>query len=227
MQTMQSLCIGVLADTHIPHRLDRLPVTVGRIFAGVDFILHAGDLDEVSVLAELGHIAPAVAVRGNWHLHPPNRSSPHLPETVHLYLLDQHIVLTHGLSSLGYGLILEFYARVLGQHARLNELMIRNLHRRFRHADVVIFGHPHHAEIRRIERTLFINPGAVCSTPDFDERPAVALLTVHTSGAEAEIVYLDEEIPNAFENVKHCTQHATRSTCSAKPNYPWQRREAG
>jgi len=227
MQTMQSLCIGVLADTHIPHRLDRLPVTVGRIFAGVDFILHAGDLDEVSVLAELGHIAPAVAVRGNWHLHPPNRSSPHLPETVHLYLLDQHIVLTHGLSSLGYGLILEFYARVLGQHARLNELMIRNLHRRFRHADVVIFGHTHHAEVKRVCGTLFINPGAVCSTPDFDERPAVALLTVHTSGAEAEIVYLDEEIPNAFENVKHCTQHATRSTCSAKPNYPWQRREAG
>jgi len=32
---MQSLRIGLLADTHIPHRLDRLPAAVGRIFAGV------------------------------------------------------------------------------------------------------------------------------------------------------------------------------------------------
>ena len=224
---MQSLRIGLLADTHIPHRLDRLPAAVGRIFAGVDLILHAGDLDEADVLAELGRIAPTVAVRGNWHLHPPNRSSPHLPVTVHLYLLGQHVVLTHGLPNLGYGVLLEFYARVLGRHARLNELMIRNLHRHFHSADVVIFGHTHHAEVKHVDGTLFVNPGAVCSTPDFDERPAVALLTVRTSGAEAEIVYLDEEIPNAFENVKHCTQHATRSTCSAKPNYPWQRREAG
>jgi putative phosphoesterase len=87
--------------------------------------------------------------------------------------------------------LLGFYARVLGQHSRLNGLMIRDLHRRFRDADVVIFGHTHHAEVKRIGKILFVNPGAVCDTPDFKERPAVALLTVRTSGAEAEIVYLD------------------------------------
>lgn len=188
---MQSARIGVLADTHIPHRLARLPGAVARIFAGMDLILHAGDLDEVDVVAELSRIAPTVAVRGNWHLRPPNRSSPHLPATVHLHLLGQHLVLTHGLWGLGYGVLLGFYARVLGQHARLNGLMIRDLHRRFRDADVVIFGHSHHAEVKRLGGTLFVNPGAVCDTPIFHERPAVALMTVRTSGAEAEIVYLD------------------------------------
>jgi len=188
---MQSARIGVLADTHIPYRLARLPTDVERIFTGVDLILHAGDLDEGDVLAELGRIAPAVAVRGNWHLrHQPTRSSPHLPVTVHLHLLGHHLVLTHGMWNLGYGVLFEFYARVLGQHARLNALMIRDLRRRFRHADVVIFGHSHHAEVRRVGKTLFVNPGAVCETPDFDERPAVALLTAYPSGIGAEIVYL-------------------------------------
>jgi len=187
---MQTLRIGVLADTHIPHRLPRLPAAIAHIFADVDLILHAGDLDETAVLAELGHIAPTIAVRGNWHRNPPNRSSSHLPATVHLYLLDQHVVLTHGLWNLGHGLFLEFYARVLGQHAQLNELMIRSLRRRFPDADVVIFGHSHHAEVKRAGGILFINPGAVCETPDFDEQPAVALLTMRPSNAEAEIVYL-------------------------------------
>jgi hypothetical protein len=82
---MQVVRVGVLADTHIPHRLDRLPGAVSSIFAGVDLILHAGDLDEADVVAELSRIAPTVAVRGNWHLNPPNRSSPHLPATIHLY----------------------------------------------------------------------------------------------------------------------------------------------
>lgn len=187
---MQTLRIGVLADTHIPHRLTHLPAAISHIFAGVDLILHAGDLDETDVLTGLGQIAPTVAVRGNWHMNPPNRSSSHLPATVHLYLLDQHVVLTHGLRNLGQGLFLEFYSRVLGQHARLNELMIRSLRWRFPGADVVIFGHSHHAEVRRSDGILFINPGAVCETPDFEEQPAVALLTVHPSHAEAKIVYL-------------------------------------
>jgi len=190
---MQSLRIGVLADTHVPHRLRRLPPVVGRIFSGVDLILHAGDLDEPDVLTELGRIAPTLAVRGNWHLrHQPTRSSPHLPAIVHLYLLGRHVVVTHGVWNLAYGALLEFQARVLGHHERLNDLMIRSLQHRFPEADVVIFGHSHRAEARWVNGTLFVNPGAVCETPDFEVRPAVALLTVHTAGAEAKIVYLDE-----------------------------------
>ncbi|MDY7040152.1 MAG: metallophosphoesterase family protein, partial [Chloroflexota bacterium] len=158
---IQGLRIGVLADTHIPYRLDGLPAVVERIFAGADLILHAGDLDETDVLVELGRIAPTVAVRGNWHLHPPNRGSPHLPATVHMHLLGQHVVLNHGMWNLGHGVLLEVYTRVLGRHDQLNEVMIRGLHRRFRHADVVVFGHTHHAEVKRVGRTLFVNPGAV------------------------------------------------------------------
>lgn len=57
---MKEHVVGVIADTHgllRPEALDAL--------AGVERILHAGDLDEPEVLDVLGEIAPVVAVRGN------------------------------------------------------------------------------------------------------------------------------------------------------------------
>lgn len=57
--------IGVISDTHVPVRARALPGEVLRIFAGVDLILHAGDLVTLDVLDELRAIAPVFAVRGN------------------------------------------------------------------------------------------------------------------------------------------------------------------
>ncbi len=54
------LVIGLIADTH--GVLDR---QVLELFAGVDHIVHAGDLDEPGVLDRLAKIAPVTAVRGN------------------------------------------------------------------------------------------------------------------------------------------------------------------
>ena len=36
--------IGVVADTHCPEFIDRLPVRIAELLAGVDLILHAGAL---------------------------------------------------------------------------------------------------------------------------------------------------------------------------------------
>jgi predicted phosphodiesterase len=33
--------VGVISDTHMPQRWPSLPQAVGRVFAGVDLILHA------------------------------------------------------------------------------------------------------------------------------------------------------------------------------------------
>ena len=44
---------------------EALPASLLDIFAGVDLILHAGDIGELWVLDELSHIAPVVAVHGN------------------------------------------------------------------------------------------------------------------------------------------------------------------
>src|SRR2546425_3610817 len=56
--------IGVISDTHIPH-FKKLPQAIWEHFAGVELIIHAGDLSILSVISELETIAPVVAVQGN------------------------------------------------------------------------------------------------------------------------------------------------------------------
>ena len=62
---LQSGLIGVISDTHVPARASSLPPEIFRLFKGADLILHAGDLEEESVLEELGTLAPVEAVAGN------------------------------------------------------------------------------------------------------------------------------------------------------------------
>ncbi len=57
--------VGVLSDTHVPTIMKALPPIIFDIFRDVDLILHAGDIVEMSVLEELGAIAPVEAVAGN------------------------------------------------------------------------------------------------------------------------------------------------------------------
>ena len=52
--------IGVISDTH-----GFLDPRVEKIFAGVDHVLHAGDIGYASIILELELIAPVTAVLGN------------------------------------------------------------------------------------------------------------------------------------------------------------------
>ena len=56
--------VGVISDTHIPH-FKKLPQAIWEHFAGVELVIHAGDLSILSVIDELETIAPVVAVQGN------------------------------------------------------------------------------------------------------------------------------------------------------------------
>lgn len=59
-QTKKDKLIGVISDTHglvRPQAIEAL--------AGVDMILHAGDIGDAAVLDTLREVAPVVAVRGN------------------------------------------------------------------------------------------------------------------------------------------------------------------
>ena len=89
--------VGILADTHIPHQVKRIPANVLGVFSNVDLILHAGDLDQVSALDDLKSLAPVIAVRGNLHLRFAARylknvrrvwqnGSSQLPKSVHLWI---------------------------------------------------------------------------------------------------------------------------------------------
>ena len=56
--------IGIISDTHIP-QFKKLPDAIWDHFAGVELIIHAGDLSVLSVIKVLETIAPVVAVQGN------------------------------------------------------------------------------------------------------------------------------------------------------------------
>lgn len=57
--------VGLLSDTHYPERLAHLPPALFDVLAGVDLLLHAGDVGELAALSQLSQIAPVVAVHGN------------------------------------------------------------------------------------------------------------------------------------------------------------------
>jgi len=52
--------IGVISDTH-----GLLRPEVAPALAGVERILHLGDVGKISILTELEKIAPVTAIRGN------------------------------------------------------------------------------------------------------------------------------------------------------------------
>ena len=57
---MQRMLIGVISDTHgllRPEALDAL--------AGVEHIIHAGDIGSPDIVPRLAEIAPVTAIRGN------------------------------------------------------------------------------------------------------------------------------------------------------------------
>lgn len=62
---MSTYRVGVVSDTHVPEFQPALHKALFHRLAGVDLVLHAGDITEQSTLDSLSAIAPVVAVRGN------------------------------------------------------------------------------------------------------------------------------------------------------------------
>src|SRR5437762_12375969 len=83
--------IGVVADTHCPEFTDRLPDRVFEVLAGVDLILHAGDVNGQTTLEELARIAPVEAVQGD---HDGGMAT--LPPHREVVVEGRRIVLVHG-----------------------------------------------------------------------------------------------------------------------------------
>ena len=62
----QVIRIGLLSDTHVPVPVKELPVAeLTEAFRGVELILHAGDIYDLSVLNDLQKIAPVLSARGD------------------------------------------------------------------------------------------------------------------------------------------------------------------
>jgi putative phosphoesterase len=147
--------VGVIADTHSPEFLDRLPDAVLKVLAGSELILHAGDINSEETLAVLRRIAPVEAVRGDH-----DRSLP-LPESREIVVEGKRIVVVHGERSrwleepntLLWTLSLGYF--------RPNRGLPRTLRRRFPGVDAIVYGHTHRARAETIEGVLVFNPGGV------------------------------------------------------------------
>lgn len=150
--------IGLIADTHGLLRPD-----VHTALAGVDLILHAGDVGD-GILDELALIAPVLAVAGNTD--PPG--SPELPPA-RIYNKDGLTIhLSHG--------------HELGSPDP-DKLFARYTER------VIVYGHTHRALVSRDFERWAINPGAA-GPRRFDLHPSVALLRVSGSQIDVEFVAL-------------------------------------
>jgi hypothetical protein len=171
-------CLGLISDTHFGDRLLALPEAVPRIFEGTDLILHGGDVGELRVLDELGHVAPVVAVHGNDERF---ADAPRdLPYHQVVYVAGQRIVLTHAHYP-DYGE--EMAAR--RDDAWAPKLARRAVFGRAAAAKIVVYGHTHVATDVVYEGVRLVNPGALASG-NFAARQfrkTVALLYLRDDGA--------------------------------------------
>ena len=151
--------IGVISDTHGLLRPD-----VHDALAGVELILHAGDVGGDEILDELSLIAPVRAVYGNTDA----PGQPRLAEAIDITVDGVSIHVSHGheIGSPQPAKLLERYS-----------------------ADVVVYGHTHRPLIAKAESRLVLNPGAA-GPRRFDILPSIARLTITNRRAEAELIAL-------------------------------------
>jgi hypothetical protein len=124
--------LGIIADTH-----GLLRPEVFSLFAGVDRILHAGDIGPVSLLTELEAIAPVTAVWGNTDGFDVRRD---VPEVVEMELEGFRFLLLHGH---------QFGVPTPGK-----------LNRAYPDAEVIVFGHTHRPLLTTVDTVVTVmNPG--------------------------------------------------------------------
>lgn len=186
--------IGLISDTHLYQADQPLPSLLAEAFAGVQLILHAGDLCVLSALDQLEAIAPVRAARG--YSDPPASADPRLADFQMVTLGKLTIGMVHDLTHPAY------YVRADGPRAVLRfppEPLAQTLSRRFGAAPrVVVFGDTHLATLQKREEVLLVNPGSP-THPDFNQEPqgvgSVAILEVTAEAVEARILLLTDGFP--------------------------------
>ena len=203
--------IGVVADSHVGESLPVLPDAVAERLAGVDLVLHAGDITDTAVLRRLARIAPVVAVQGDHD----REAGIVLPEARVVTAGGRRIGLTHGRRSrpvevaAGMASFATGGLRLLGFH--------RAMRARFGAVDCVVHGHLHLPMCSVVDGVLFFSPGAVY-VPEGDpgygsgpgarahlrfrrrqgdeaREPAVGLLEAGPGGIVAWVLPLDPSAP--------------------------------
>ena len=122
-----SIRVGLISDTHGLLRPEAV-----EALRGSDFIVHAGDVGDATILEHLARIAPVTAVRGNVDTGSWARD---LPETAILQVGEALVYVLHDIADL------DLDPAAAGFHA-------------------VVYGHSHHPSQEVRAGVLFINPGS-------------------------------------------------------------------
>jgi hypothetical protein len=139
--------VGILSDNH-----SDWPLHIAESLAGVDAIIHAGDIGPYKLVLDMEAIAPTTAVLGNTDGDMPINESAVVTLDGKKFFV-QHIVDPHRLQ------------------ASLRERLKRI------EPDVVVFGHTHMPFCETLGGVLFLNPGSV-TQPRGDYRPSMVRLTI-------------------------------------------------
>lgn len=124
--------LGIISDTH-----GLLRPEVFKVFAKVDYILHAGDIGSVDIITELEALAPLYAVWGNTDGPELRRV---LPEVVQMRLEGFDFLVVHG--------------------HQLGSPTPEGLHQRWPDAEVIIYGHTHRPLLETVDQVVTVmNPG--------------------------------------------------------------------
>lgn len=121
--------IGVISDTH-----GFLDPKIPDLFAGVEHILHAGDIGFASIILEMEYIAPVTAVLGN------NDVGMDFRETEWVTLADTNFMVEHIVPPMKP-------APDVADKLRRREI------------GAVVFGHSHRRYCESHDGVLFFNPG--------------------------------------------------------------------
>jgi putative phosphoesterase len=155
--------VGIISDTHGLVRPQALAA-----LAGVDHIIHAGDIGGPDVLAALRALAPVTAVRGN-NDRQPWAEAIRERETIMVGTATIHVL--HDVKEL-----------------ELDPVRSR--------VHAVIAGHSHRPRIEHRHGVLFLNPGSA-GPRRFSLPVSIARLRVEQDRLEPEIVELDVASPAA------------------------------
>jgi uncharacterized protein len=155
--TSPARLIGLISDTH-----GLVRPSVFDALAGVDLILHAGDVGD-SVLEELGVIAPIHAVRGNTD--PPRRE---LAKEIERTFDGVRVHVSHG-----HELGAPTPDRLLAAYD----------------ADVIVYGHTHRQLVLQSDGRWVVNPGSA-GARRFDLRASLARLTIDRGAVDIQLVEL-------------------------------------
>jgi putative phosphoesterase len=153
--------IGLISDTHGLLR----PAAIAFL-RGSDFIVHAGDIGDASVLKELEALGPLTVVRGN------NDNGPwaqKIAETEVLQVGDVFIYVLHNLAELDLDPVAAGF-------------------------QVVVSGHSHRPSVEERHGVLYVNPGSA-GPRRFKLPIAVAELEVAGKSVKARLVELERKDP--------------------------------